>query len=295
MTTSTACPSSFMASGPPIKKAQEMSDLPGFCPSVSTRLCRCRPALSDQTCRRRQRNPRARPTICLAPRSSSGRRAKMSPRSLDTGAKAAASHAVHAQRRELLRRTVLTDGRCGLGLSTVLTRHVLSIGLRLVRVDRIVGAPPLPPGTPGRGRQPRVDPWAAVVAARPRDAPHGAARLDAASRAGAARRRAARTARRGARAWRRAARAPRCVCDMRRAASASGSPLAAAAARIAIPNADSLCAGRRTARPSASARSWLQRALRVAPPVRLTSPVDGRAEPLAAPRSTAARRARRPA
>ena len=65
------------------------------------------------------------------------------------------------------------------------------------------------------------------------------------------------------------------VCDMRRAPSASGSPLAAAAARIAIPNADSLCAGRRTARPSASARSWLQRALRVAPPVRLTSPPTG--------------------
>ncbi len=41
--------------------------------------------------------------------------------------------------------------------------------LMLVRIDRIVGAPPLAPGTPGdaAGRG-RVDPWGAVVAPRPR-------------------------------------------------------------------------------------------------------------------------------
>ena len=36
----------------------------------------------------------------------------------------------------------------------------------LARVDRIVGAPPLPPGTPGSDvTNLRVDLWAAVVAA----------------------------------------------------------------------------------------------------------------------------------
>jgi hypothetical protein len=45
----------------------------------------------------------------------------------------------------------------------------------LVQVDRIVGAPPLPIGTPGaEAGQGRVDVWAAVVAAR-----SGRARLTA--------------------------------------------------------------------------------------------------------------------
>ena len=53
----------------------------------------------------------------------------------------------------------------------------------------------------------------------------------------------------------------------------------AAVARIAMPNADSVCSGRRAGRPSASARSWHQRRLRVAPPVRLSSPPAGSAQP----------------
>lgn len=45
------------------------------------------------------------------------------------------------------------------------------MGLRLVRVDAIVGAPPLPAGMPSREDDAeRIDPWAAVLAPRSRTA-----------------------------------------------------------------------------------------------------------------------------